>query len=102
MIERLNEYLIGWRGYFSYCQTPSVLKTLDSWIRRRLRCVYWRRWKRGKKRFVELTKRGVGEDLATQTAGSTHGPWRVSRRSALSFAFPNAHFESFGLALLAK
>ena len=54
MIERLNCYLIGWRGYFGYCQTPSVLKLLDSWIRRRLRCVYWRRWKRGKKRFAEL------------------------------------------------
>jgi len=43
MIEKLNHYLIGWRGYFGYCQTPSVMVRLDSWIRRRLRCVYWRR-----------------------------------------------------------
>jgi RNA-directed DNA polymerase len=102
MIEKLNRYLIGWRGYFGYCQTPSVLVSLDSWIRRRLRCVYWRRWKRGKKRFAELRKRSVGKDLSAQTAGSVHGPWRISRSPALSFAFPNAHFNSLGLALLAK
>jgi len=102
MIKRLNRYLVGWRGYFGYCQTPSVMVRLDSWIRRRLRCVYWRRWKRGKKRFAELRKRGVGKDLSAQTAGSVHGPWRISRSPALSFAFPIAHFNTLGLALLAK
>jgi len=102
MIEKLNRYLIGWRGYFGYCQTPSVLVRLDSWIRRRLRNVYWRRWKRGKRRFAELRKRGINKDLSARTAGSVHGPWRISRSPALSFAFPNAHFNTLGLALLAK
>jgi len=102
MIEKLNRYLIGWRGYYGYCQTASVLVRLDSWIRRRFRCVYWRRWKRGKKRFAELRKRGINKDLSAQTAGSVHGPWRISRSPALSFAFPNAHFNTLGLALLVK
>jgi len=102
MIEKLNRYLIGWRGYFGYCQTPSVLVMLDSWIRRRFRCVYWRRWKRGKKRFAELRRLGIAKDLAARTAGSVHGPWRLSRSPALSFVFPNAHFSSFGLSLLAE
>ena len=102
MIEKLNRYLIGWRGYFGYCQTPSVLVRLDSWIRRRLRGVYWRRWKRGKKRFAELRRHGVNKDLSAQTAGSVHGPWRISRSPALSFAFPNAYFNTLGLASLSK
>jgi RNA-directed DNA polymerase len=102
MIEKLNRYLIGWRGYFGYCQTPSVMVRLDSWIRRRLRCVYWRRWKRGKKRFAELRRLGIAKDLAAKTAGSVHGPWRLSRSPALSFVFPNAHFSSLGLSLLAE
>ncbi len=102
MIEKLNRYMIGWRGYFGYCQTPSVLVRLDSWIRRRLRNVYWRRWKRGKRRFAELRKRGINKDLSARTAGSVHGPWRISRSPALSFAFPNAHFNTLGLALLVK
>jgi RNA-directed DNA polymerase len=100
MIEQLNRYLIGWRGYFGFCQTPSVLKELDSWIRRRLRSVAWKQWKRGKRRFAELRKRGVGKDLSAQTAGSPHGPWRISRSPALSYAFPNVCFDKLGLAKL--
>jgi RNA-directed DNA polymerase len=102
MIEQLNRYLIGWRGYFGYCQSRSILQVLDCWIRRRLRCVYWRRWKRGKKRFAALRKLDIRKDLAARAAGSTHGPWRLSRSPALSYAFPNAHFDSLGLALLAE
>jgi RNA-directed DNA polymerase len=102
MIEKFNRYLIGWRGYYGYCQSRSVLVNLDSWIRRRLRCVYWRRWKRGKRRFAELRRLGISKDLAARSAGSPHGPWRLSRSPALSYAFPNAHFDSLGLALLAE
>jgi RNA-directed DNA polymerase len=100
MVEKLNVYLRGWRGYFGQCQTPSVLDDLNSWIRRRLRGLIWRQWKRGRTRFKELTQRGVGRDLAAQTAGSAHGPWRISASPALSFAFPNAWFVSLGLITL--
>jgi RNA-directed DNA polymerase len=100
MIEQLNRYLIGWRGYYGYSQSRSILQVLDRWIRRRLRCVYWRRWKRGKRRFAELRKLDIRKDLAARAAGSVHGPWRLSRSPALSYAFPNAHFDSLGLALL--
>jgi RNA-directed DNA polymerase len=101
MVEELSRYLRGWRGYFGFCQTPSVLKDLDSWIHRRLRCVVWKQWKRGRKRFAELRTRGVGKDLAAQTAGSPHGPWRISRSPALSFALPNRYFEALRLPTLA-
>jgi len=100
MVNQLAEYLRGWRGYFSFCQTPSVLKDLDSWVRRRLRCVQWKQWKRGKRRFAELRRLGVGKDLAAQTAGSPHGPWRISRSPALSFALPDVFFVALGLPLL--
>jgi len=101
MVGQLAEYLRGWRGYFGFCQTPSVLQDLDSWVRRRLRCFKWKQWKRGKRRFAELRRLGVGKDLAAQTAGSPHGPWRISRSPALSFAFPDAYFETLGLPSLA-
>jgi RNA-directed DNA polymerase len=101
LVERLHFYLTGWRSYFGFCETPSVLSKLDSWIRRRLRMVQWRQWKRGRTRFAELRKRGVNHDLAAKTSGSAHGPWRLSRSPALSFALPNAHFISLGLPPLA-
>jgi RNA-directed DNA polymerase len=101
MVQELAIFLTGWRGYFGYCQTPSVLSALDSWIHRRLRCVAWKQWKRGRRRFAELQQRGVGRDLAACTAGSPHGPWHLSASPALSIALPGAYFDSLGLPRLA-
>jgi len=97
MVRQLADYLRGWRGYFSFCQTPSVLEELNSWVRRRLRCVQWKQWKRGRRRFAELRRLGVRKDLAARTAGSPHGPWRISRSPALSIALPSAFFAILGL-----
>src|SRR6516165_10761018 len=59
VIEDLAPYLLGWRGYFGFCQTPRVLTNLEAWIRRRLRAYLWRQWQNGPNRFKELRQRGV-------------------------------------------
>ena len=100
MVAQLSRYLTGWRGYFGFCQTPTVLRKLEEWLRRRLRSVVWKQWKYARVRFAELTKRGVGKDLAAQTAGSAHGPWRLSNSPAVTIALPNAYFASLGLTPL--
>ena len=56
--------------------------------------------KRGTVRFAELRKRAVGKDLAAQAAGSAHGSWRLAASPALSFALPNAYFDSLGIPRL--
>jgi len=100
MMKELAIYLQGWRGYFGFCQTPSVLQALDQWIRRRLRSVIWKQWKRGRLRFRKLCERGVSKTLAAQTAGSAHGPYRIANSPAMSYAFPIAYFDSLGLPQL--
>jgi RNA-directed DNA polymerase len=100
MAEELSRYLRGWLGYFGKCQTPSVLQSLEEWTRRRLRSAIWKQWKMGKVRFAELRKRGVGKDLAAQSAGSAHGPWRMANSPALGIALPNAYFDSLGIPRL--
>src|SRR5246127_701152 len=97
MAEELSRYLRGWIGYFGNCETPSVLRGLDEWTRRRLRSVIWKQWKRGTRRFAELRKRGVSDDLAAQTAGRAHGPWQLANSPALALALPNAYFASLGI-----
>src|SRR6266852_6171658 len=97
MVKEITTYLRGWLGYFGDCQTPSVLQRLESWLRRRLRSVVWKQWKRGRTRFRELRKRGVRKDLAAQTAGSPQGPWRIANSPALSIALSNAYFAELGL-----
>src|ERR1700691_1384139 len=100
-IEELTQYLRGWRGYFGFCETPSVLEQLDSWVRRRLRCAYWVEWKTGRRRFDALLRLGASRELAANTAGSNRGPWRLSKSIALSQALSNAFFDSLGLPRLA-
>ena len=101
IVRELSTYLIGWRSYFGFCQTPSVLRALDEWIRRRLRAIAWKQWRRGRTRFAELRRRGVGRDLAAQTAGSPHGPWRLANSPALTIAMPILFLRSLGLASVA-
>ena len=100
MAQDLARYLRGWISYFGRCETPSVLQSLEEWTRRRLRSAIWKQWRRGSVRFAELRKRGVGKDLAAQTAGSAHGPWRLANSPALAIALPNAHFDSLGIPRL--
>ena len=100
MMKELASYLRGWQGYFGFSETPSVLQALDQWIRRRLRSVIWKQWKRGRLRFAKLCERGVSKTLAAQTAGSAHGPYRIANSPAMSYAFPIAYFDSLGLPRL--
>jgi RNA-directed DNA polymerase len=100
VVQELNRYLTGWRGYFGYCETPTVLKHLDGWIRRRLRAYLWKQWKTFKNRLTELLKRKVRRDMATRTAASRKGPWRTGHSKALDVALPNAFFDSLGLQRL--
>ena len=100
MTKELASYLRGWKSYFGYCQTPSVLRGLDQWIRRRMRSLIWKQWKRSLVRFARLRQRNIGPDLAAQTAGSPHGPWRIANSPALSLAFPIASFDALGLPRL--
>jgi RNA-directed DNA polymerase len=97
MVNKMATYLRGWLGYFVDCQTPSVLCSLETWLRRRLRSVVWKQGKRGRTRFRELRKRDVNQDLAARTAGCPHGPWRIASSPALALALPNAYFAQLGL-----
>ncbi len=100
MLKELTAYLRGWKGYFGFCQTPSLLQRLDNWIRHRLRSVIWKQWKRGPARYAKLRQLGVGKALTAQTAGSPHGPWRLAHSPALQYALPIASFDALGLPRL--
>lgn len=100
MVEDLGRYWRGWLGYFGRCETPSVLASLERWTRRRLRSAIWKQWRRGRRRYAELRRRGVDVELAAQAAGSAHGPWRLANSPALALALPNAYFAALGLPRL--
>jgi RNA-directed DNA polymerase len=102
VVEDLALYLRGWGGYFGYSEARSVFRDLDSWIRRRLRCLIWRQWKTYRRRKTELIRRGIGPDEAQCAAWSSDGPWPMCHIPPVRRALPNAYFESLGLPRLAE
>jgi RNA-directed DNA polymerase len=100
MISDLRSYLLGWRGYYGFSQTPSVLRQFDSWIHRRVRCYAWKQWKTGRRRYAELRRLGTREDLAARAASSRRGPWSSSRNPVLQMACSRALLVDLGLPLL--
>ena len=99
VVAKLARYLRGWLGYYGFCETPSVLSMLEGWIRRRLRSLVWKQWKRGGTRYRELVSRGVYPRGATGAAWLS-SPWRASRHPAVTHALPNSHFAELGLPAL--
>jgi RNA-directed DNA polymerase len=99
-VKRLATYMVGWRGYFGFCETPEVLIGLVRWVRLRLRCALWRQWKTPRRRRAALLQLGVRPRLAANTAGSGRGPWYLARSKALSVGASNAYFRSLGLPSL--
>jgi RNA-directed DNA polymerase len=98
IIKELRQYMLGWQAYFNITQVRYILRELDSWVKRRLRCYLWKQW--GRRGYRELRKLGVSRDLAWNTAKSAHGPWRISRSPGLAFALPAKYFARLGLPRL--
>jgi len=101
ILERINRQVIGWVGYFRLADTPSVFAELDEWLRRRLRQLVWKRWKRGKTRYRELVKLGVPRGMAGLGAVGT-SPWRMAASPVVNMALSNTYWRKHGLISLAE
>lgn len=95
--EELNPKLRGWFNYFSLAEVKNVFEELDSWIRRHLRNILWRQWKRPRFRVKKLMNRGLSRDRARQSAYNGHGPWFNSGASHMNLVFPKRFFNGMGL-----
>jgi len=99
VVERLRAYLLGWKGYFGLAQSKSLWRTLDEWIRHRLRAIQLMQWKRGKTMFRELRALGVRFAVARSVAANSRRWWSNSGH-ALNAALPVAHFDRLGVPRL--
>jgi group II intron reverse transcriptase/maturase len=97
VLEEVNRYMRGWIGYFRLADTPSVFEELDEWLRRRLRQMLWKRWKRPRARKRNLVALGVLPRTAREAAGSGKGTWRLSASPPVHQALSNAYWRSQGL-----
>jgi RNA-directed DNA polymerase len=90
----------GWGGYFGFCQTPSVLKELDGWLRRRLRALLWQQWRTWRRRTRMLAFLGVPRGRAAEAVASSRGPWAMATHPVVQEALNVRFFDNLGLAQL--
>ena len=96
VIQEINRYTMGWIGYYRLANTPSVYEDMDSWIRRRLRQMVWKRWKRGTTRYRELVRMGIPRWRAQEGAGGK-SPWRMANTPVIKEALSNDYLRNSGL-----
>lgn len=96
LIAEINTYTMGWIGYYRQANTASVYEKLDNWIRRRLRQLIWKRWKRGTTRYRELIRLGVPKGRAGLGAVGK-SPWHMAASPVVNEALSNGYLRGLGL-----
>lgn len=98
--EDLNPLLIGWINYFKLSEVKGFAEDLDGWIRRHLRKIKWRQWKRPWTRRTNLIALGLKEEHAVRSAFNQRGPWWNAGASHMNLALPGKFFDSMKLVSL--
>lgn len=100
VIAELTPVLRGWLNYYRDIEVKGVLQALDGWVRRKLRCLLWRRWRRSVTRARYLMRRGLSEKRAWVSATNGRGPWWNAGASHMNQAYPKSFFDRLGLVSL--
>lgn len=98
--EKLTPLLRGWLNYFRLAEVKGIFDELDSWIRRKLRNLIWRQWKRPFTRAKKLMQRGLAKEQALKSAANGRGPWWNAGAAHMHAAFPKSYFDRRGLLSL--
>ena len=96
-IREANRFTVGWTAYFALADTPYPLLQLDEWLRRRLRQVRWKEWKRIRTKHRNLAAAGIPDGKAWEWANSRLGYWRIARSWVLTRGLTNAYWRELGL-----
>ena len=99
---KLRQIIVGWVNYFKLADMKSTLKTLDEWLRRRIRLCYWKQWKKIKTKYDNLKKLGIDEYKAWEYANTRKGYWRISNSPILSKSLNNKYLEALGFISLTQ
>ncbi|MDI5920638.1 group II intron reverse transcriptase/maturase [Halomonas sp. LR5S13] len=97
VIDELTPVLRGWASYFALVDVKRPLEALDQWVRRRLRCLIWRQWKRPATRRRKLLALGLDDQRAWKSAGNGRGPWWNAGALHMRHALPNRWFRQQGM-----
>jgi group II intron reverse transcriptase/maturase len=95
-ILKLRQYIRGWVNYFKIADIKSLLKEVDEWMRRRIRMVFWKQWKKVKTKFINLQKLGLDKQKSWEYANTRKGYWHTANSPILTRTLPNDTLKRMG------
>jgi RNA-directed DNA polymerase len=95
--EDLNPICRGWINYFRLAEVKTFAEDIDGWIRRRLRLILWKQWKKPWTRRKRLIHAGLSEERAVTSAFNRRGSWWNSGASHMNGAFRKKFFDRLSL-----
>ena len=95
-IERLNQVIKGWIGYFGLADMKKHCQALDEWVRRRLRRCYWKQWKKIRTKHDNLVRLGLSHPKAWEYANTRKGYWHTAHSPILLTTLTNSYFRKQG------
>ena len=101
-LKRLNEIIVGWINYFCIAKAKARIKSIEEWLRRRLRACIWKQWKKTKTKFIYLKKLGIDKYKAWEYANTRKGYWRISNSPILARTLTNDYLEKLGYKSISK
>ena len=96
ILQRLKRYTTGWLGYYAIADMENKIKALNEWIRRRIRQIFWKQWKKIKTKHDNLVKLGIDSYTAWRWANSRKSYWRISLSQILTTSLTNEYLASIG------
>ena len=99
---KLKRYIQGWVNYFKIADIKTLLKRTDEWMRRRIRMIYWKQWKKIRTKYKMLKHFGINEDKAWRYANTRKGSWRISKSNIMNYSLDNKTIEELGYLFLSK
>jgi len=102
LFKEINQKMVGWLNYYGIGKIKVFIKSLDEWLRSRIRQYIWKSWKKIKTRFKNLTKLGMTRTQARIFANTRKGYWRTAHSKTLLYTLTNEKLESLGLINMSK
>ena len=97
--QALKRFVVGWVNYFKLADMRQLLESTDKWMRRRIRMVFWKKWKRVKTKYKNLRKLGASERNAGRLANSRKGYWRIASSPILNAALSSEKLSKAGFPM---
>ncbi|MEG2253907.1 MAG: group II intron maturase-specific domain-containing protein, partial [Vagococcus sp.] len=102
ILKQIKQLMTGWLNYYGIGEVTNFVKSLNGWLKRRIRQYIWKQWKNPRTKRNNLIRLGIDKAKAYEWSNTRKGYWKVSKSYILHRSLTNKELASFGYQDIAK